>query len=209
MQLLLLGLAIDSVNKDGKTALQLLIDKPFLTISEDLLSLLLSHSANPNVANSRGEKLIEITISVNRPDLTALISQKTSDTPLATSDRDQVIKAYFANQQTDQPLDSSQQQLLLKECEKILTKCNEMTICSFINDMDSETLFEAVKNTKQIELWLKAIKINMQLKEASSDEIKLEMESESLLSVGAFGGNMEGVVEKAISEIVTQFAANL
>ena len=50
---------------------------------------------------------------------------------------------------------------------------------------------------------------NIYLKDASSGEVKLQMESNSALSVGTFGGSMDKVVMDNVRELVGQFMAAL
>lgn len=54
-----------------------------------------------------------------------------------------------------------------------------------------------------------SIVCNLKLKDISSGEIKLEMESHSTLAVGAFGGSMGAVIEANIKKAVDEFVKEL
>jgi hypothetical protein len=54
-----------------------------------------------------------------------------------------------------------------------------------------------------------SIVCNLKLKDISSGEIKLEMESNSTLAIGAFGGSMGAVIEANIKKTVREFAKKL
>lgn len=54
-----------------------------------------------------------------------------------------------------------------------------------------------------------SIIFNIKLKAISSGEVKLEIESHADLSMGAFGGSIEGVIQDNIKKTVSEFAAKL
>jgi hypothetical protein len=54
-----------------------------------------------------------------------------------------------------------------------------------------------------------SIVCNLKLKDISSGEIKLEMESHSKLSMGGLGGSMGAVIEANIEKTVDEFVKKL
>jgi len=54
-----------------------------------------------------------------------------------------------------------------------------------------------------------SISITMKLVDSTSGEVKLEVNGNSTLAIGLFGGDMDGVIRKNIKRVVNEFVAQL
>lgn len=78
-----------------------------------------------------------------------------------------------------------------------------------------DTTINLVYGSRALRYWVGfgagkgSCKVRLTLKDSSSGEVKYEVESESDLAIGAFGGSMDKLIQKNIRGAVTQFVSGL